>query len=76
MSLESDFADGSNVAGLLLAQTYMYSEVQAERERAVSILQCLMPHDRRAHRPLAYCYLYGVGVRRNIEQSRDLLKHM
>lgn len=75
-NLESDFADGSVHAGIELAGLYLFSPVFTGqyKQRAACILTCLLSHDREACRLMAYCYLYGIGVHRDVESSKELLR--
>ena len=74
--LEADFADGSVHAGVQLARLYIFSETSTplEKTRAVCILDSILFYSREARRLMAYCYLYGVGIDRDIQVSRDLLR--
>ena len=75
-NLEADFADGSVDAGVELATLYLtLPHFTGEyKKRAACILICLLSQSREARRLMAYCYLFGVGVPRDVQASKDLLR--
>ena len=76
--LEADFADGSVYAGVQLVRLYLFEghSTPPEKDRAVCILNCILGHTREARRLMAYCYLYGVGVSRDLQVSKGLLREL
>ena len=75
-NLEADFADGSIGAGVRLAKLYIFSQNSTQQTRGAKILMCLLRHSREAHRLMAFCFLYGVGIPRDIQASKDLLRNI